>query len=457
MRLGPVAVVGLSCRFSTAHDPESFWSLLVNGVDPVGEMPAARLAADPRFAALDPRARRGGFVDKIDELDAELFGISPREAAMMDPQQRLVLELGWQALEDAGIAPARIHGSAVGVFVGAIWSDWTSLISRSRAAHESQHALTGTHRSIIANRLSYALGLRGPSLTVDSGQSSSLVAVHVACESLARGESDLALAGGVNLIVSADSAVLSTSFGALSRRGFCAAMDADGDGYVRGEGGGLVVLKRLADAVADGDRIYCVIRGSAINHDGASRTLTAPDREGQRAVIEGAYRAAGLVPSSVQYVELHGTGTPVGDPIEAAALGAALGDAPHPEVAIGSVKTNIGHLEGAAGIAGLIKAALCVHHRTLVPSLHFERGNPAAELARWGLRVQTEVAAWPDPSRPLVAGVTSVGMGGTNCHVVLEEAPATAAPARAVAAAGPLPFVLSARGEPALRGQATRL
>jgi acyl transferase domain-containing protein len=384
-------------------------------------MPAHRLAADPRLALGDPRTRRGGFLDRIDELDADFFGISPREAAIMDPQQRLVLELGWEALEDAGVAPARVRGRPVGVFVGAIWGDWAALVGRSTAARESPHAMTGTHRSILANRLSYALGLRGPSLTVDSAQSSSLVAVHVGCASLGRGESDLVLAGGVNLVLSADSAAMSAGFGGLSRRGFCAPMDAGADGYVRGEGGGFVALKRLEDALADGDRIYGVIRGSAVNHDGASRTLTTPDRAAQEEVIRAAHRAAGIDSSSVQYVELHGSGTPVGDPIEAAALGAALGGGM--EVAVGSIKSNLGHLEGAGGIAGLIKAALCVHHRRLVPSLHFERPNPAAELERWRLRVQTEAGAWPDPTRRLIAGVSSIGMGGTNCHVIVEEAP----------------------------------
>jgi acyl transferase domain-containing protein len=359
--------------------------MLVAGADAVGEMPAPRWAAEPRFAMGDPRTRRGGFLKRIDEFDAGFFGISPREAAVMDPQQRLVLELGWEALEDAGIVPQLVRGSPVGVFVGAIWSDWAALVGRSTIARTSPHALTGTHRSIIANRLSYALGLRGPSMTVDSAQSSSLVAVHVACESLMRKESDLALAGGVNLIVAEDSTALSSGFGALSRRGFCATLDAGADGYVRGEGGGIVALKRLPDALADGDRIYCVIRGSAVNSDGSSRTLTAPDRAGQEAVIRAAYRAAGMSPARAQYVELHGTGTPVGDPIEAAALGAALGA--RTEVVVGSVKTNIGHLEGAAGIAGLIKTALCVYHRQLVPSLHFERANPEAALDRWRLRV----------------------------------------------------------------------
>ena len=430
--------------------------MLVAGSDAVGEMPAQRWAADPRLAMGDPRTRRGGFLDRIDEFDAGFFGISPREAAVMDPQQRLVLELGWEALEDAGIAPELVRGRRVGVFVGAIWGDWTTLVGRHAAARESPHALTGTHRSIIANRLSYALGLRGPSITVDSGQSSSLVAVHVACDSLARGESDLVLAGGVNLIMAAESAAMSSGFGALSRRGFCATMDAGADGYVRGEGGGIVALKRLPDALADGDRIYCVIRGSAVNSDGSSRTLTAPDRAGQEEVIRAAYRAAGMSPASAQYVELHGPGTPIGDPIEAAALGSALGE--RAEVAIGSVKTNIGHLEGAAGIAGLIKTALCVHHRRLVPSLHFERANPEAALDRWRLRVQTEAGPWPDPDRLLVAGVTSIGMGGTNCHVVVQEAPvASRRAASGRAGDGPVPYVLSARSPAALRGQAARL
>jgi acyl transferase domain-containing protein len=419
-------------------------------------MPSHRWSSDPRLERADPRAKRGGFLERLDELDAEFFGVSPREAALMDPQQRLVLELGWEALEDARLAPDRVRRHRIGVVMGSIWNDWAALVARSATARTSPHAMTGTHRSLIANRLSYALGLQGLSLTVDSAQSSSLVAVHVACASLLQGESDLVLAGGVNLVMSADSGAISSGFGALSQRGYCAPFDAGADGYVRGEGGGVVALKRLDDALADGDRIYCVIRGSAVNHDGASRTLTTPDRAAQEQVIRAAYRAAGVSPAAVQYVELHGSGTPVGDPIEAAALGAALG-APG-EVAVGSIKSNLGHLEGAAGIAGLIKVALCVYHRTLVPSLHFERANPEAALDRWRLRVQTETSAWPDPSRALIAGVTSIGMGGTNCHVVLEQAPVVppAAPARH-SPPGPLPCVVSARTPAALQAQAARL
>ncbi|HWU86602.1 MAG TPA: beta-ketoacyl synthase N-terminal-like domain-containing protein, partial [Kofleriaceae bacterium] len=366
--------------------------------------------------------------------------------------------------------PARVRGRPVGVFVGAIWGDWATLVGRSTAARVSSHALTGTHRSILANRLSYALGLRGPSLTVDSAQSSSLVAVHVGCASLLRGESDLVLAGGVNLVLSADSAAFSVGFGGLSRRGFCAPMDAGADGYVRGEGGGFVALKRLPDALADGDRIYCVIRGSAVNNDGAGRTLTAPDPAAQEEVIRAAYRSAGIAPASVQYVELHGSGTPLGDPIEAAALGAALGADARAEVPVGSIKSNLGHLEGASGIAGLIKTALCVHHRRLVPSLHFERANPEADLDRWRLRVQRETSTWPDPDRMLIAGVSSIGMGGTNCHVVVEEAPGAQgahdtqgahAAHRPEAAGGEergaVPCVLSGRTPAALRDQAARL
>ncbi|WP_143145004.1 type I polyketide synthase, partial [Streptomyces humi] len=466
-----VAVVGMACRLPLASGPDAFARLLRDGVDAIREVPADRWNAR-EYSGQETEgpgragARWGGFLDEADRFDAAFFGISPREAVAMDPQQRLALELGWEALEDAGILPDTLRGTAAGIFVGAIWDDYATLAHRRGVAGITQHTMTGLQRGIIANRLSYVLGLRGPSLTVDSGQSSSLTAVHLACESLRSGESSVALAGGVNLDLVPESALSVAEFGALSPDGRCFTFDGRANGIVRGEGGGLVVLKRLSDAVADGDRVHCVIRGSAINNDGGGDSLTTPSREAQAELLRRAYENAGVRPSDVQYVELHGTGTRVGDPIEAAALGEVLGSA-RPDsdpLHVGSVKTNIGHLEGAAGIAGLIKAVLALAHRELPPSLHFRTPNPAIPLTELRLRVRTENGPWPNADRPLIAGVSSFGVGGTNCHVVLEDWPADADTATDTdadrpdpALSGPVPWTVSARTEGALRAQAEAL
>ncbi|NED11041.1 polyketide synthase, partial [Streptomyces sp. SID9124] len=420
--LAPIAVIGLACRLPGAADPAAFWDLLSRGGDAVGEAPADRGAAGA--------PARGGFLDEVDRFDAGFFSVPPREAAAMDPQQRLLLELGWEALEEAGIVPGTLAGSRTAVYAGAIWDDYAALHHRRGEAGADRYSVTGLHRGILANRLSYVLGLTGPSLTVDSAQSSSLVAVHLACESLRAGESDLAIVGGANLILSPGSSADSAKFGALSPDGRCFTFDARANGYVRGEGGVAVVLKPLDRARADGDRVHCVILGSAVNNDGASEGLTVPDRAAQEAVLREAYARAGVAADAVQYVELHGTGTPVGDPVEAAALGAALGtdrpsDAP---LQVGSAKTNVGHLEGAAGLVGLLKTALSVSRRRLPASLNFERPNPAIPLTELGLRVRTEEGPWPREGTPLIAGVSSFGMGGTNCHVVVGEAGADAGP-----------------------------
>jgi acyl transferase domain-containing protein len=419
-----------------------------------------------------PGVLRGGFLDRIDGFDPGFFGIAPREAAIMDPQQRLILELSWEAFEDAGLVPAKLVGSQTSVFVGAISSDYAELLNRRGPKALTRHALTGTQRSIIANRVSYTLGLRGPSMTVDTAQSSALVAVHLACESLHRGESTLALAGGVNLNVSPDSAIRASRFGALSPDGRCYTFDARANGYVRGEGGGVVALKLLSQAIADGDSIHCVIRGSAVNNDGGGDGLTAPDRQAQEQALRLAYRRAGVRRADVQYVELHGTGTRLGDRVEAAALGSVLGAAraaANP-LLVGSAKTNVGHLEGAAGIAGLIKAVLCIEHREIPPSLNFEQPSPQVPLDDMHLSVQRALSPWPDADRPLLAGVSSFGMGGTNCHVVLAEpappggehsgARETAGGGKEMNGVPPLevlPWVLSAKSESALPAQAQRL
>ena len=462
---GAIAVVGIACRLPGAGNPSEFAALLARGGDAVTEAPVERRDAVPDAPGIPAR---GGFLTGVDRFDAGFFGVSPREAAAMDPQQRLLLELGWEALENSGLVPAELGGSRAGVFVGALADDYARLVQDRGPDAVTPHTFTGVQRSLLANRVSYVLGLRGPSLTVDTGQSSSLVAVHLAVESLRRGECTSALAGGVNLVLAPESTLAVARLGALSPNGRCHTFDARADGYVRGEGGGLVVLKPLAAALADGDRIHCLIRGSAVNHDGGGSGLTVPDREAQREVLMLACARAATDPGAVQYVELHGTGTPEGDPVEAAALGAALGVArpARRPLRVGSVKTNIGHLEGAAGIVGLLKTVLCLRDGRLVPSLHYDTPNPRIPLDDLRLTVQRTTEPWPDGDGPRVAGVSAFGLGGTNCHVVLSSwdgAPAHAdditqdAPVPSAPAPDDVPWVLSARTAKALADQARLL
>jgi acyl transferase domain-containing protein/acyl carrier protein len=425
----PIAVVGMACRFpGGAFSPDAFWHLLSEGRDAITAAPASRWrdGANRLPPAIHELllAMRGGFLESIDRFDAAFFGISPREAAQMDPQQRLMLELSWEALEDAGISPLGLRDTDTGVWIGAIWNDYAALQHRRGPDAITQHTATGSHYSIIANRVSYQLGLRGPSMVIDTACSSSLVAVHVACQSILAGECELAIAGGVNLIAAPDSMIAMSKFGAMARDGRCKTFDARADGYVRGEGGGLVALKPLSAAIRDADRIYCLIRGSAVNNDGWSNGLTAPSSEAQEQVIRAALARAGVEPSEVHFVEAHGTGTLLGDPIEAGALGRVLGSgrALDQPLSIGSVKTNLGHLEGAAGIAGLLKTALALYHREIPPNLHFETPNPRIDFDELRLQVPTVRTPWP--SGTARAGVSSFGFGGTNSHVVLEALPA---------------------------------
>ncbi|MFI9155869.1 type I polyketide synthase [Streptomyces sp. NPDC053367] len=451
-----IAVIGMACRVPGASTPDAFWRLLSSGTSAVTAIPDSRFRPGPA----EDHPRFGGFVEtRADAFDADFFGISPREAAVMDPQQRLALELCWEALEHAGIVPGTLHGTRTGVFLGGCADDYAALVHQQGTSAITPHTLTGLSRSVAANRISHLLGLGGPSMAVDTGQSSSLAAVHLACESLRNGDSDIALAGGAQLNLTADGFTAAARFGALSPDGRCFTFDARANGYVRGEGGGFVVLKPLAHALRDHDPVLCVIRGSALNNDGGGTSLTTPDRRGQEAVLRAAHRRAGTDPAHVQYVELHGTGTRVGDPVEAGALGAVLGTGRDPgtPLAVGSVKTNIGHLEGAAGIAGLLKTALSLHHRRLPPSLNFETPNPDIPLDDLNLRVQTRLDTWPDPDAPLLAGVSSFGMGGTNVHVILEQAPEQTPEPPSAAAPGAVPWVVSGRGAEAVRAQAERL
>ncbi len=419
-----IAIVGMACRFpGGADDPVAFWKLLCDGFDAIGEVPSDRWNMD---SAVPPAMRRGGFLRRIDGFDPLLFRISPREAEQMDPQQRLVLELSWEAIEDARIDPRSLAGSPTGVFTGVVFGDYDAIQNAARIRSINQYTTTGSVQAIIANRVSYVLGLQGPSMVVNAACASSLLAVHLACQSLRSGECSSALAGGVQLNLAPATALGVSRFGALSPDGICRTFDAGANGYVRGEGGGVVVLRRLSEARRRGDQVYALIRGSAVNNDGHSNGLTAPNPDAQRAVLLDGCRRARIEPSSVQYVELHGTGTILGDPIEASALGAAYrpdGVAGGP-LLVGSVKTNIGHLEASAGIAGLIKTTLALHHRRLPPSIHFEIGNPHIDFDALRLEVVAAARVWPDTAGgPLRAGVSSFGFGGTNVHAVLEAAP----------------------------------
>jgi 8,8a-deoxyoleandolide synthase len=476
-----IALIGMSCRLPGAPDPDRLWQVLRDGRDEVTGIPDdARRAGFTGLGAAG--VERGGFLDGVDGFDEEFFGISPREAAVVDPRQRLALELGWECLEDAGIVPATLRGGRTGVFLGAAGDDYALLTHAAGTSSITAHTVTGLQRGVIANRISYALGLRGPSMVVDTAQSSSLVAVYLACESLRSGDCSLALAGGVHLNLAPENAVALARFGALSPDGRCATLDKAANGFVRGEGGGLVVLKRLADAIADGDRVRAVVLGGAVNNDGAGPALAAPNESAQREVLDLACARAGIEPGAVQYVELHGTGTPAGDPVEAAAVGAVFGaDRPSDRpLLVGSTKTNFGHLEAAAGITGLLKTTLALEHGVVPPSLHFRTAHPAIPLDRLNLRVPTDSRPWPAAAGPRLAGVSAFGVGGTNCHLVLadmreplasrvESAAGTnrhfmpAAPPEPLASrteserGGLLPWVLSARSVTALRAQADRL
>ncbi|WP_394839471.1 SDR family NAD(P)-dependent oxidoreductase [Pendulispora rubella] len=442
----PIAIVGASCRFAGGvRSLESFWQLLERGGDAISDVPADRWNVDAFFDAdrTTPgkmNTRRGGFVDGVDRFDAEFFGISPREAMQMDPQQRLLLELAWEALEDAATLPEALQSSATGVFVGVMGSDYARMFGTEPERIE-QHTATGHDTSIIAARVAYTFGLQGPAMSINTACSSSLVAVHLACQSLRDGESEVALAGGVHLVLSPLSTIAMTKFGALSTDGRCKAFDLRADGYVRGEGGGLVVLKRLSRAIADRDRIRGVVLASAVNNDGFSNGLTAPNPKAQEQMLRTAYARARIAPRKVAYVETHGPGTLLGDPIEAGALGKVLGAGRRADrpLRIGSVKTNLGHTEAAAGIAGLLKVLLALEHDRLPPNLHFETANPHIDFESLRLEVQSTLEPWPsmddadskdsDSGDPRIAGVSSFGFGGTNCHLVVRGYPAPRRPA----------------------------
>lgn len=423
----PVAIIGLSCRFPKAPNPVAFWELLRNGVDAITEVPPGRWDLESFYSA-EPTPGKlttlwSGFLDEVDLFDPHFFGISPREATRMDPQQRLLLEVSWEALENALIPPQTLAGSRTGVFVGISSYDYSRLQFDDPERIDA-YAGTGNAHSIAANRLSYVFDLRGPSMAVDTACSSSLVAIHLACQSLRSGESDLAMAGGVNLILTPELTITFSQARMLSPDGRCKTFDASADGYVRGEGCGVVILKRLSDALCDGDNILALIRGSAVNQDGRSNGLTAPNGLAQQDVIRQALADAQIAPHQVGYIEAHGTGTPLGDPIEIASLRAILEDGRANErVLIGSVKTNIGHLEAAAGIAGLIKSVLSLQNEAIPPHLHLKEINPYLSLEDSRLEIGTYLRPWKRRDQPRFAGVSSFGFGGTNAHIIISDPP----------------------------------
>ncbi|MGV0625812.1 type I polyketide synthase [Mycolicibacter minnesotensis] len=435
----PIAVVGIGCRFpGGVSGPDSYWDLLEAGRDAITEIPADRWDADAYYDP-DPLApgrmssKWGGFISDVAGFDADFFGISPREAEAMDPQQRVMLEVAWEALEHAGMSPETLAGIRSAVMMGVYYTEYQGISAANPDAIDGYSA-TGNAHAVAVGRIAYLLGLRGPAVAMDSACSSSLVTIHMACQSLRLRESDLALAGGVSLILRPETQIAMAKWGMLSPRGRCHTFDAGADGFVRGEGAGIVVLKRLTDAIRDGDRVLAVVRGSAVNSDGRSNGLTAPNTIAQVDAISRALRSADVAAKSVNLIETHGTGTALGDPIEFEALAEVYGRGAD-RCALGAVKTNFGHLEAAAGIAGFIKAALSVQKGKIPPNLHFSKWNPAIDPAPTRLFVPTEMTPWPAAEGPRRAAVSSFGLGGTNAHVVLEQGPEPAP-----ASAGPDPI-----------------
>ncbi|MEL6900560.1 MAG: beta-ketoacyl synthase N-terminal-like domain-containing protein [Cyanobacteria bacterium J06606_4] len=457
-----IAVIGMGCRFPGAATLDDYWKLLLDGEDAVQSVPPSRWDVDAYYDARSGiegkmTTRYGGFIENVDRFDAQFFKISPREAASMDPQQRLLLEVAWETLEQAGIAPSTLKGSQTGVFVGMSSNDYSRLKLKQQlpptAYFGTSHAL-----SIVSNRLSYVMDWRGPSVTVDTACSSSLVAIHQACQSLKMKDCDLAIAGGVNIILDPDLTVVFSQAQMMAADGRCKTFDATADGYVRAEGCGMVLLKPLSAARRDGDTIFGVIKGSAVNQDGRSNGLTAPNAQSQQAVITQALKAARIYPDRVSYIEAHGTGTALGDPIEVNALKAVFEPRRSLQnpLYIGSVKTNIGHLESAAGIAGFIKVILSLHHRTIVPTLHCKQINPLIDIANTPIEIAQSKQLWQKQSTPRYHGISSFGFGGTNAHLVVSEAPAVSPSSLPTLSAQKLPSQKSS-SQKSLKRDADRL
>src|SRR5947208_5327757 len=427
-----IAIIGIGCRFpGGVNDAESFWKLLVERRDAVSDVPPDRWNVE-RYYDREPAipgktfVKRGGFLDQIDQFDPHFFGISPREAPYVDPQHRLLLETAWEAIEDAGLVLDFDRGTDLGVFVGISHNDYQGIQSKWFDHFTiSPHTPTGSAHSIAANRISYCLNLRGPSLALDTACSSALTAVHAACEHIWAGRGDAALAGGVTVMITPGGFIGFSQAAMLSPEGRCAAFDASASGFVRGEGAGMVLLKRLSQAIADGDPIQGVILGTSINQDGHTNGIMLPSPEAQARLVKDACKDAGIEPEKIGFVEAHGTGTAVGDPIEAHALAEALcakrsADSPLP---IGSIKSNLGHLETAAGVAGLLKAMLVLKYGEIPPSLHFSTPNPHINFEKLKLRVPTQLEPFPNGTGERIAGVNSFGFGGANAHIILAEPP----------------------------------
>ncbi|BAZ48615.1 short-chain dehydrogenase/reductase SDR [Nostoc sp. NIES-4103] len=428
----PIAIVGIGCRFpGRVTDPETYWQLLCQGIDAMTEIPAERWNIDDYYDVNPDTpgkmySRQGAFLDQVDQFDPQFFRISPREAMAMDPQQRLLLEVCWEAMENAAIAPDSLINSATGVFMGIFRDDYSQLCFQNGALnHIDAHNSLGVSRAIAAGRLSYVFGFQGPTMQLDTACSSSLLAIHLACQSLRSQECNQALAGGVNLMLTPFTAISNCKLKVVSPDGRCKTFDASANGYGRGEGCGVVVLKRLKDALADGDRILALIRGSAVNHNGASHGLTAPNGQAQEALLRQALKQAKVTPEQLQYVEVNGTGTSLGDPIEVIALGNVYcqGRSPENPLILGTVKTNIGHLEGTAGIAGLLKTVLQLQHQQIAPNLHFHNPNPYIPWDKLPIKVPIELIPWSVTQAPHLAGVSAFGVSGTNVHLIVEEAP----------------------------------
>ena len=457
----PIAIVGLGCRFpGGVTNPGEFWTLLEGGKDAITEVPPDRWDIDTYYdknpdAPGKVSTRFGGFLDRVDRFDPQFFGISPREAVFLDPQQRLLLEVAWESLEYAGVDPDRLRGSATGVFVGISSAEYYQLVLAAGPAGIDSYTGSGNAHSVAAGRLSYVFGFEGPSLAVDTACSSSLVAVHLACRSLRRGECELALAGGVNVLLTPSVTINHSRARMLAPDGRCKTFDGGADGFVRSEGCGLVVLKRLSRAVADGDNVLAVVRGSAMNQDGHTSGLTVPSGRSQQSVIRLALADAGLEPGDVSYVEAHGTGTALGDPIELNALAAVFGDDRSSDrpLVVGSVKTNIGHAEAAAGVAGLIKVVLSLGRQSIPPHLHFQKPNPRVEWTGLPLSVPVEAVPWSAEAGPRVAGVSSFGFGGTNAHVIVSGGPGTGVQSIGPPTAGAPAGALGTDGRRARRGR----
>lgn len=420
VRYEPIAIIGIGCRFPGANNPDEFWNVLRNGKDMIVEFPQSRLKTEDECFT-DPISWKGGFLEKIEYFDYNFFGISPREAKLMDPQQRLLLQLTWEAFEDAGIPVESLSDTMTGVFVGISSADYMNTCI-GLAERKEFYSITGNTSSIAANRISYLFDFKGPSMAVDTACSSSLVAVHQACNSIKLGECDIAVAAGVNILIDQTITNVFKDAGMLSKDAKCKTFDAEANGYVRGEGAGVVILKPLSKAIEDGNYIYAIIKGRAMNQDGKSNGITAPNMMSQVALLKEAYRRAGIAPNEVQYVEAHGTGTVLGDPIEVKAMGKVFSAnrAADESLRIGSVKTNIGHLEAAAGIAGLIKTALSLDKKEIPPSISFMKPNEHIPFEDLNITVQNKLTPWDEKKGKRYAGVSSFGFGGTNVHVVLE-------------------------------------